>query len=247
MSEEPRYPDTEGKDLKTQVDELKDYIVNLQRYVRYALNNIDTRNMSQGTRISFRKIGDMEVRVEQTEDGLKSTVGKVNQVETDVQNIKLYQTFIRYSANADGSDMTVQPQPNTEYMGLCTIRSETAPEDPDEYDWVAFKGESGKDGEDATVLRIDSSRGTVFKNNQVSTVLSVVIYKGSKRITDSTEMRKEYGIGAYLEWSWQRMGEDAFGTILSDDSRIGQDGFTFTLSPEDVDTKVVFMCRLITD
>lgn len=102
-------------------------------------------------------------------------------------------------------------------------------------------------GEDATVLRIDSSRGTVFKNSAVSTVLSAVIYHGSKRITDITALHEEFGNSAYLEWQWQRMGETSFGTILSTDSRIGDGGFTFTLSPEDVDTKVVFMCQLITD
>ena len=101
---------------------------------------------------------------------------------------------------------------------------------------------------EATVnLRIDSSRGTVFKNNTLSTVLSAVIYKGSKRITDITALHEEFGSGAYLQWLWQRMNEQTFGTILSSDSRIGADGFTFTLSPEDVDTKVVFMCQLITD
>lgn len=99
----------------------------------------------------------------------------------------------------------------------------------------------------APVLRIDSSRGTVFKNNQVSTVLSAVIYRGSKRITDINALRKEFGETAYLEWSWQRMGEDVFGTILSTDGRLSNDGFTFTLSPDDVDTKVTFMCQLITD
>ena len=45
---------------------------------------------------------------------------------------------------------------------------------------------TGAAGEAATTLRIDSSRGTVFKNNEVSTVLSVVIYHGSQRITDIT-------------------------------------------------------------
>ena len=99
----------------------------------------------------------------------------------------------------------------------------------------------------ATVLRIDSSRGTVFKNNEVSTILSAVIYRGSKRIADIAALKEAYGQGAYLEWLWQKMGESTFGTILSTDSRIGNDGFTFTLSPEDVDTKVVFMCQLVTD
>lgn len=110
-----------------------------------------------------------------------------------------------------------------------------------------FDGKDGEAGEDATTLRIDSSRGTVFKNNTVSTVLSAVIYKGAKRITDITALKEEYGNNAYLEWQWQRMGEDKFGTIVSTDNRIGNDGFTLTLSPDDVDTKVVFLCNLITD
>ena len=108
--------------------------------------------------------------------------------------------------------------------------------------------ESGEfKGEDATTLRIDSSRGTVFKNSAVSTVLNAVIYKGSKRITDITALKEEFGNSAYLEWQWQRMGEETFGTIVSTDKRIGNDGFSFTLSPDDVDTKVVFLCNLITD
>jgi len=104
---------------------------------------------------------------------------------------------------------------------------------------------SGADGADATVLRIDSSRGTVFKNNQVSTVLSVAIYHGPDRVTDTAGLARVFGPGAYLQWSWQRMGEDRYGVISSDDSRIGDGGFTFTLSPADVDTKVTFMCELI--
>lgn len=97
-----------------------------------------------------------------------------------------------------------------------------------------------------TLLRIESSRGTVFKNNTVSTVLSVVIYHGTQRITDSTTMKSVFGDSAYLQWKWQRINEDSFGIISSTDSRFGDNGFTFTLSPEDVDSKVTFMCELIT-
>lgn len=104
---------------------------------------------------------------------------------------------------------------------------------------------SGADGEDATVLRIDSSRGTVFKNNAVSTVLSAVIYRGGNRITDIDTLHNIFGSGASIRWSWQRMDENRFGVISSSDSRIGDGGFTFTLSPDDVDTKVTFMCELI--
>lgn len=96
-----------------------------------------------------------------------------------------------------------------------------------------------------TLLRIESSRGTVFKNNAVSTVLSVVIYHGKQRIIDSEAMKTAFGGAAYLQWKWQRLDDNSFGVISSSDSRIGANGFTFTLSPDDVDTKVTFMCELI--
>lgn len=101
-------------------------------------------------------------------------------------------------------------------------------------------------GEDATVLRIESSRGTVFKNDNISTVLSAVIYRGSHRITDMTKLKSVMGETASLQWKWQHLNEDSFGLISADDKRIGNDGFTFTLSPEDVNTKVTFICELIT-
>lgn len=98
----------------------------------------------------------------------------------------------------------------------------------------------------STILRIESSRGTVFKNDSISTVLSAVIYRGAQRITDMETLKEAMGNSVYLQWKWQRLNEDSFGVISADDTRIGNDGFTFTLSPDDVDTKVTFMCELIT-
>lgn len=97
----------------------------------------------------------------------------------------------------------------------------------------------------STILRIESSRGTVFKNDQVNTVLSAVIYRGNQRITDMKTLKEAMGSSVYLEWSWQRLNDESYGVISSSDSRIGNEGFTFTLSPEDVDTKVTFMCKLM--
>lgn len=104
----------------------------------------------------------------------------------------------------------------------------------------------GKDGQDAVTLRIDSSRGTVFKNNEVNTVLQVVIFHGGNTITDAASLRKEFGTAAHLEWQWQRIGESTFGTILATDSRLTDEGFSLLLNPDDVDTKVVFKCQLVT-
>ena len=102
---------------------------------------------------------------------------------------------------------------------------------------------------DATpaVLRIDSSRGTVFKDNNVSTVLSVSIHYGSQIIENNTVLRATFGATAHLQWEWLRMDEDRYGVISADDTRLSNGGFTLTLGPADVDVKVTFRCALITD
>lgn len=107
------------------------------------------------------------------------------------------------------------------------------------------KGENGSDGEDATVLRIDSSRGTVFKNNQVSTVLNVTIYSGPDTITDITSLRSKFGSGARLQWYWLRIDDSDYGIIVSTDHKLSRDGFSLTLTPDEVDVKVTFKCELI--
>lgn len=110
---------------------------------------------------------------------------------------------------------------------------------------TCLSGANGKDGEDAVLLRISSSRGTVFKNNTIATVLSVTIFYGSKQITDKLGLTEAFGSGAYLQWSWRRLDEDRFGVIVASDSRIQNDGFSFVLSADDVDTKIDFQCDLI--
>lgn len=102
-------------------------------------------------------------------------------------------------------------------------------------------------GEDAAVLRIDSSRGTVFKNNAVSTILTVAIYYGPERITTLSGLKTAFGNTAHLTWYWQRLDEDRYGIISANDEMLSDGGFTLTLSPDQVDTKVTFRCELEID
>lgn len=111
---------------------------------------------------------------------------------------------------------------------------------------TCLSGAQGQPGVDATTLLIDSSRGTVFKNSKINTTLTVTVYKGNKAIHTLEDLKKEYGSGAYLEWSWRRQTDASFGVLLVTDSRISDDGFTFTISPGEVDRKVVLKCQLIT-
>lgn len=101
-------------------------------------------------------------------------------------------------------------------------------------------------GEDAVVLRIDSSRGTVFKNNMIQTVLTVTIYSGGDRITNAAQLHAKFGNAAYLQWYWLRLDDDEYGIIPASDSKLSDSGFTMILTPATVDTKVTFRCELIT-
>ena len=96
-----------------------------------------------------------------------------------------------------------------------------------------------------TLLRIESSKGTAFKNDDTSTVLSVVLYHGNDRITDSSTMKETFGADAYLQWRSQNTDDNSFTTISSSDSRLGNDGFTLVPSQEDMSVKVTFKCELV--
>ena len=100
--------------------------------------------------------------------------------------------------------------------------------------------------EEVTVsLYIVSSKGTVFKNTNVSTVLSVVLYKGKTRIEDATAMKEAFGEDAYLQWKSRRDDDEDDLLIPPEDERISEGGFKFKISPTDIDTKGTFSCVLI--
>ena len=103
---------------------------------------------------------------------------------------------------------------------------------------------TGNDGTPAVLLRIDSSRGTAFKNNMIDTVLSVTIFFGDKQINNIYDLHDTIGPAFYLEWFWRRIDDEDFGLISSADPRLGSAGFTLTVSPDDVDEQTVFQCVL---
>lgn len=111
-------------------------------------------------------------------------------------------------------------------------------------DPTCISGAAGEDGEDAILLIIDSSNGNVFKNNAVSTVLSVTVFKAGVQISTETALKATFGNAARIIWKYKGMGEDTWHTIISSDTRLSDGGMKFTLSPDDVDTKIVFTCEL---
>ena len=96
-------------------------------------------------------------------------------------------------------------------------------------------------------LVIESSRGTVFKNNKASTVLSVIIYRGKDRITNITDLKTIIGNNAYLQWKWRRISDNDYGIISANDKHLSEQGFKYTITPDDIDTQVTYMCELINE
>ena len=184
-------------------------------------------------------IGDYLIKDNGTSQQVQELAGSFKDLAA---NRTLY-TWTAYADDEYGSGISLDPSGKS-YLGTRTNQTVRDPDisNPELYKWVRIKGE---EGEAAVLLHIESSRGSVFKNNAVSTVLSVVIYHGKERIEDAETLRKTFGSGAYIQWKWQRLEEETYGIISSGDPRIRNDGFSFALSPDDVDVKVTFLCELI--
>ena len=97
------------------------------------------------------------------------------------------------------------------------------------------------------VVKIDSSRGTAFKSNTMSTELRARVYWNGECIENRTRLREVFGSGAYLQWEWRRTEDSGWSTLLATDSHISDDGFVFSVTPADVDAAITFRCSLITD
>jgi len=93
-------------------------------------------------------------------------------------------------------------------------------------------------------IYIHSSEGTVFKNSDISTVMTVTVFHGSFVITNQSQLENEFGTGSRLQWSMKRYSDDDFSAIDSTDSRLSYNGFRLTVSPNDVDRYGIFTVEL---
>lgn len=106
------------------------------------------------------------------------------------------------------------------------------------------QGPQGEAGEDAVTLRVDSTRGLVFKNNWYDTQLRVTVIKGGISITDLQTLRQEFGAGARLQWYFRKQEDQVWSAMSADDEHITEGGFCMTVTPDDVDEQITFQCDL---
>lgn len=133
-------------------------------------------------------------------------------------------TYVRYSADADGTGFVDSPTANTKYVGVAVSESSTAPANKTAYTWSKYVGD---DGQDAISLVIISSAGTIFKNTAIATTLTAHVYKGGVEVTGSDLT----ALGA-INW-YKDGGSEAIAT-----------GQSLSISAGDVSNKATYEARL---
>lgn len=157
--------------------------------------------------------------------------------------------WVVYADSPTGDGIRLDPE-EAMYMGVAYNKASPVPDlsDPFAYTWTQVggaDGANGQDGEDAVVLRLDSTRGLVFKNNWYDTQLRVTVIKGGESITDLQALQAQFGVGAYLQWYFRKQADQEWSTMSVSDSRITEGGFCLTVTPDDVDEQITFQCDLI--
>ena len=132
-------------------------------------------------------------------------------------------TYIRYSANADGSNMTDTPSASTKYIGVYSGTASSCPAYTS-FTWSKYMGD---DGDDALVLHIESSAGTIFKNTQAATTLTAHVFKGGVELT-----AQQIAALGTVKW-YKDGGSTPVGT-----------GTTYSISAGDVTNRATFAAEL---
>lgn len=83
-------------------------------------------------------------------------------------------TWLRYSPNEDGSNMTANPTPETKYIGVAITANNNAPTDYTKYSWALIKGDDGRGISKTEVTYQKSTSGTVIPTGTWVTTIPTV-------------------------------------------------------------------------
>ena len=157
--------------------------------------------------------------------GEKGTDGKDGIDGAKGEDGTSYYFYIRYSANADGSNMTNIPQSDTEYMGVCSTTLTEAPTSSSAYDWTLIKGADGQKGQDG-VSGEDGKDGT-------SSFLHVKYSDdGGVTFTDNNGETLGKWIGTYVDYTEadsNTTSKYTWAKFIGEDGKDGKDGTSVTI------------------
>ncbi len=92
-----------------------------------------------------------------------------------------YYTYVRYSANSNGSSYVETPTTSTKYIGVCVTTATSAPAyNNSAWKWSKYIGENGDDA--YTVLLTNESHSFIEGETE-STLCGVITYKGATQVS----------------------------------------------------------------
>lgn len=201
------------------------------------------------------EIKQMQSTISRNEEEIKATVSKVTEttetIDRTITDTK-DQFYLSESPTERTGGIWTDSQPEWQdgkyiWMRRLNVRAGgTLFYTPDE-NGVCITGNSGNDGsngEDAILLMIHSSNGNLFKNDGVSTTLTVEIMVGGFSITSSEVMYERFGENSKIIWKEKKNGETQYTQIPESDERLSDNGFIFTVSADDMQYSTVYNCFL---
>ena len=132
-----------------------------------------------------------------------------------------YYTHIRYSSNANGSDMTSDPSGKS-YIGVYSGTSKDAPSSYTQYTWSKFKGDNGEDGTDGNGIDKISYYYAVTKNQTAPSASNIT----SSTIPTLTPENKYLWQKEVIEFTDSKVADKTTILLLAVYGDKGQDGYT---------------------
>lgn len=168
--------------------------------------------------------------------GISEKVQALASQFSEIAQTRKFFTWIVYADNENGDGISLSPIGKA-YMGLLAnqeedlLSVEQATARKADFKWNLYQSCS---------LYLESSEGVTFKGKPINTRIGVTIYRGTKRITNITDMISTFGSSAELRW-YELVGTSY---VRIDDSRIAANGFYLNVNST-LDA-VNFRCELVT-
>lgn len=215
------------------------------RRVQTSINQLEKSYsvLAQDVEDNSEKIGELELTTEGFKVSISETETKVEEIEKRVTVTSISSQYGISSDKEIAPTSWLDDRPDISEGQYLWMREKYLYSDNTiKYDGIRMI--SAENGQDAVLLQILSSNGHMFKNTSLSTTLTVEILVAGLRIASSRDMYTYFGGSAKIVWQQKQHGETEYSDIDSNDPRLSDNGFIFTLNAEDFKYETVYNCSL---
>ena len=104
-------------------------------------------------------------------------------------------TWVKYSQNADGSDLTDDPT-GAIYIGIAyNMESQEESDNPQDYSWTKIKGDNGEDGNDAYTIILGNENISFSVGYDSNAASSDQNYSSTVQVMQGATERTDFTIG----------------------------------------------------